>query len=519
MTGFFLTFRDYLTPIRLCKLLILRFRWALKDDSDARRLVRIRTFVVLRYWISHYWEHDFKDARPLRFMLCTFLSKVRSHPLIQTSPRDDRIVHQLRHLLKLQKKKYHSPSHGSLDSASITLDSDNPLQPKKRERQVSATSSASIPFSVLTNTTSSPRHSMQESWHLGLQSIKRTLPSVCHSLVQNLSPPTKPADRDSALFHHDQCSCSATPRHQRRISNKWALPERWFSSLSASPSIPSADEPCPLHPKSSANLPAQPLRRPLDRRPRPLSHPHHAQPPHQRQQHRASYYSEGAVSDGSVRSKGTITSLPAMLTLDLAADPPTKSSYQSLVLIYRSETIAQQFTLLEQQMLQHVTWNELVDLRWRKRSKGTVLSPDLPLQHGVEQLIGFFNKTCQWVSSEIVRTQSIGKRARVIAKFIRIAMKCHQHKNYSTLMQILLGLQSPWVTRLERTWQRVGQFEMQAFGELKELAKPFRNWKNVREAMTLVTQDIDEASALEAVLSQQHHTTTLPGCIPFLGKP
>jgi hypothetical protein len=40
--NFFLTFREFLTPIKLCKLLILRFRWALLDDTDERRLVRIR---------------------------------------------------------------------------------------------------------------------------------------------------------------------------------------------------------------------------------------------------------------------------------------------------------------------------------------------------------------------------------------------------------------------------------------------------------------------------------------------
>ena len=40
---FFLTFRQFTTPIRLCKLLILRFRWALLEEkNDQRSLVRIR---------------------------------------------------------------------------------------------------------------------------------------------------------------------------------------------------------------------------------------------------------------------------------------------------------------------------------------------------------------------------------------------------------------------------------------------------------------------------------------------
>lgn len=48
-------------------------------------------------------------------------------------------------------------------------------------------------------------------------------------------------------------------------------------------------------------------------------------------------------------------------------------------------------------MLQNVTWDELVDLRWRKRSaqrksfviEMTTLDDDVPV--GVDQMIGFFN--------------------------------------------------------------------------------------------------------------------------------
>lgn len=42
LMDFFLTFREFITPIKLCKLLILRFRWALLEENDERSLVRIR---------------------------------------------------------------------------------------------------------------------------------------------------------------------------------------------------------------------------------------------------------------------------------------------------------------------------------------------------------------------------------------------------------------------------------------------------------------------------------------------
>jgi hypothetical protein len=46
LMDFFLTFRQFLTPIKLCKLLILRFRWALLEEEDVHRLVRIRYFLI-----------------------------------------------------------------------------------------------------------------------------------------------------------------------------------------------------------------------------------------------------------------------------------------------------------------------------------------------------------------------------------------------------------------------------------------------------------------------------------------
>lgn len=86
-------------------------------------------------------------------------------------------------------------------------------------------------------------------------------------------------------------------------------------------------------------------------------------------------------------------------------------------------------------------------------------------------------------------------------------------------MQILLGLQSPAVSRLEKTWQRVDPYEMQIFGELKELAKPFRNWKNVREAMNKAIEDVSKSSAVESVLTNSHADIRRRGggSIPFLG--
>ncbi|RCH79880.1 Guanine nucleotide exchange factor lte1, partial [Rhizopus stolonifer] len=350
LMDFFLVFRQFLTPIKLCKLLILRFRWALLEDTDQRRLIRIRTFVVIRHWLTHYWTFDFLGSRTLRFMLSTFLTQLQTHPLILASPRDERIIKNLRTVFKRQRKHY-SETH----------------------RKDSAISISTVP---VPKWTSKMRHSIRKTW-----------------------------EDDS--------------KHTRLLAY-------------LTPSQPSS----------------------------------------------------------------TVT-----------------TGYKSIILQYRSEIMAQQFCLIEQVMLQNVTWDELVELRWRKRS-----SKRQSFVIDMATLSQESDGICQWVASEIVRSQQSDIRIKVIEKFIRIALKCYQHRNYSTMMQILLGLQSPAVSRLEKTWQKVNHCEIELFNQLKEMAKPFRNWKNVRDCMTEAVEEIAESFAVESVLTKSQ--TTLDhkqGCIPFLG--
>lgn len=113
------------------------------------------------------------------------------------------------------------------------------------------------------------------------------------------------------------------------------------------------------------------------------------------------------------------------------------------------------------------------------------------------------------------------KHKRVSSRRNNSNKKCYHHRNYSTLMQILLGLQSPAVSRLKRTWQRIDSYEMRIFNELQELAKPFHNWKNVREAMSKAIENVAESSAVESVLTSNQTDLRefgcVRGCIPFLG--
>ncbi|CAO3630048.1 unnamed protein product [Cunninghamella blakesleeana] len=674
LMDFFLTFRQFLTPIKLCKLLILRFRWALLDNSDDRRLIRIRTFVVIRYWLTHYWEHDFMVSRTLRFMLCTFLSQLRSHPTILNSPRDENIIRNLRNVLKRQRKLYsvhldnsarvyntdarqsylsknssnhhqyhHYQSHSILSDENLQWQSITSSNHHEQEYNKNTnTNKSQIPSALLnhqkhhyrrgtsksdgnidnqqfrqwkelrssTSSTSLPfigrsrRHSTcsqrsvysENAWsakmNYNIKKIKRSVPTVYQSILQGMSTTNPhqhyPIDcfsdqqqQQNNLSLSEKCSCekklnnNSNNNYNNNNSNSnqryRSLPNRSTPSLMKSASK-FFDFKRTLSSSTKTNKPLTVIAN------NHLHHQHQSNCPYYTNEflHNNNTYSSSpsvaivctaSLSSSSYKKKNksknllrssiysdapsTIATTTTTSSDDISvpmSPPPlhpllfshsNRKDYKSFILHFRSEIIAQQFCIMEQKMLQLVTWNELAELRWRKKSKGKVISPDLDndmIRDGVEHLIGFFNKTCQWVASEIVRTRNMDIRVRVIEKFIRIALKCYHHRNYSTLMQMLLGLQSPAVSRLEKTWQRVDHYEMQIFGELKELAKPFRNWKNIRDEMTKAIEDISESSAVDSILikkKQIHNSSTdaisspipflscspgsISGCIPFLG--
>ncbi|OAD78823.1 hypothetical protein PHYBLDRAFT_90313, partial [Phycomyces blakesleeanus NRRL 1555(-)] len=174
------------------------------------------------------------------------------------------------------------------------------------------------------------------------------------------------------------------------------------------------------------------------------------------------------------------------------------------ILSHRSGKMAQQFCYIERDVLGNVNWEEMRSVysnggNYTRRTRRIQLAR----QHahgGVEHLIERFNRVCQWVACEIVRTQQLEERVKVIEKFIRLAQKCKMYTNFATLVQILLGLQSPSVSRLQKTWSRVGVAEMRQLDQLSAFTSPMRNWKHIRDSMTTTKIKMP-----------------FGGCIPFLG--
>ncbi|KAK3844762.1 MAG: hypothetical protein J3R72DRAFT_437987 [Linnemannia gamsii] len=202
----------------------------------------------------------------------------------------------------------------------------------------------------------------------------------------------------------------------------------------------------------------------------------------------------------------------------------------SIILRYRSEMIAQQLCLIEREQLNDIQWFELVNAGWKKKSPETGTSaPELSLNGeqndedtaegdaegsetgggqstttapgrrsrsqqssdspSVVRLVDRFNLTCNWVTSQILKTTNLETRVKVVEKFIRIAHTCYNYHNFSSLTQIMLGLQAHEVSRLNRTWARVRSQETKMMEDLVEFTSPFHNWRHLRNAMKTMADE------------------------------
>ncbi|KAK4049988.1 Guanine nucleotide exchange factor lte1 [Microbotryomycetes sp. JL201] len=111
LVTFFLTFRSYLEPMDLMRLLITRFSWAIQHDDtpegDAeRRIVRVRTFVVLRHWLLNHFMDDFYPNRELRTLFTTWLNESSKAPEFKASQKDMRLIKGLKKVVRKVKETY-----------------------------------------------------------------------------------------------------------------------------------------------------------------------------------------------------------------------------------------------------------------------------------------------------------------------------------------------------------------------------------------------------------------------------
>ncbi|KAJ6554514.1 hypothetical protein B0H19DRAFT_1153894 [Mycena capillaripes] len=109
LLNFFLTYRTYISAVDLCHLLICRFHWALQQPSSTqdemvRRVVRVRTFVAIRYWLLTFFTVDFMPDRELRLLVAHWLNTLIRDPILTKHTDGLSIVRKLMKVAKDCKK-------------------------------------------------------------------------------------------------------------------------------------------------------------------------------------------------------------------------------------------------------------------------------------------------------------------------------------------------------------------------------------------------------------------------------
>lgn len=91
LLSFFLTYRTYISSIDLCHLLICRFHWALEsplspNEETVRKIVRVRTFIAIRYWLITFFRIDFVPNTALCQVFSGWLNTLRRDPILVALP-------------------------------------------------------------------------------------------------------------------------------------------------------------------------------------------------------------------------------------------------------------------------------------------------------------------------------------------------------------------------------------------------------------------------------------------------
>ncbi|KAF5376065.1 hypothetical protein D9615_007684 [Tricholomella constricta] len=154
LLDFFLTYRSYVPAVDLCHLLIARFHWALQHsasprDERVRRIVRVRTFVAIRYWLLTFFTVDFLPNRELRLLVAEWLNALIRDPILKVHSDGLGIV---RKLIKVTKecKQAHTRSPATAKSSKTRPSSAKlPPPPNKKshvlgEKFAAATSKPTI---------------------------------------------------------------------------------------------------------------------------------------------------------------------------------------------------------------------------------------------------------------------------------------------------------------------------------------------------------------------------------------
>ncbi|KIJ17931.1 hypothetical protein PAXINDRAFT_175648 [Paxillus involutus ATCC 200175] len=148
--------------------------------------------------------------------------------------------------------------------------------------------------------------------------------------------------------------------------------------------------------------------------------------------------------------------------------------------------LARQLTIMESHLYQKIRPMECLS---RSREQKTEHNDN------IARVIQTSNRIANWVADAVLSHEDSKKRALVLKHFILVAERCRDLHNYSSMVAIVSGLNSPPIRRLKRSWEQVHSRQMAQLNACELTIDSGKNFNNYRSTLAKVA----------------------PPCVPFIG--
>ncbi|KAF9267558.1 ras GEF [Marasmius fiardii PR-910] len=177
------------------------------------------------------------------------------------------------------------------------------------------------------------------------------------------------------------------------------------------------------------------------------------------------------------------------LIVNTAQAPPPilpKTSKKLKLLDIEPLELARQLTLLESSLYQKIRPMECLQRAREQKAEN---------MDNIAFVIQTSNRIADWVAESVLSKDDSRRRAATVKHLISVADRCRTLNNFSTMIAIISGLNTPPIRRLKRTWEQVSQRYMAQFGACEVTLDSNRNFNKYRSMLASV----------------------VPPCVPFIG--
>ncbi|XP_040096564.1 ral guanine nucleotide dissociation stimulator-like 3 isoform X3 [Oryx dammah] len=182
------------------------------------------------------------------------------------------------------------------------------------------------------------------------------------------------------------------------------------------------------------------------------------------------------------------------------------------LLDFSVDDVAEQLTLMDVELFSRLRPFECLGSVWSQRDRPGAASTAPTVRATVTQ----FNTVTGCVLGSVLGEPGLAapQRAQRLEKWIRIAQRCRELRNFSSLRAILSALQSNPIYRLKRSWGAVSREPLSTF---RKLAQIFSDENNHLSSREILSQEATQGPQEEDAPAGSPSSKLPPGPVPYLG--